>query len=73
MPADPGSLEEFREYLDHHLRCQIRDCYVGMGLVPPEPYRVVGFGNFIYARRYDHYDLYPRVHLQEGDHNAAFR
>lgn len=73
MPADPGSLEEFREYLDHHLRCQIRDCYVGMGLVPPEPYRVVGFGKFIYARRYDHYDLYPRVHLQEGDHNAAFR
>ncbi|NGM68020.1 hypothetical protein G6M89_03155 [Natronolimnobius sp. AArcel1] len=73
MPADPGSLEEFREYLDHHLRCQIRDCFVGMGQVPPEPYRVVGFGKFIYARRYDHYDLYPQLHLRDGDHNAVIR
>ncbi len=70
MPADPGTLEEFRQYLDHHLRCQVRDCFVGMGLVPPEAYRVVGFGKFIYARRYDHYDLYPQLHRRGGDHGA---
>ncbi len=73
MPADPGTLEEFRQYLDYHLRCQVRDCFVGMGLVPPEAYRVVGFGKFIYARRYDHYDLYPRLHRREGDHEALLK
>ena len=57
MPADPGSIEEFRAYLDHHLRCQVRDCLAGMGLFPPEPFQTVGYGKFIYARRYDHYDL----------------
>jgi len=71
LPADPGTLDAFREYLDHHLRCQIRDCFVGMGLMPPEPYRVVGFGKFIYARRYDHYELYPQLHLRDGDHRAV--
>ncbi|GAB3030260.1 hypothetical protein [Natronobiforma cellulositropha] len=70
LPAEPGTLAEFREYLDHHLRCQIRDCFVGMGLVPPDPYKVVGFGKFIYARRYDHYDLYPQLHKRDGDHGT---
>nr|WP_263020009.1 hypothetical protein [Natronobiforma cellulositropha] len=73
LPAEPGTLEEFREYLDHHLRCQVRDCFVGMGLVPPDPYKVVGFGKFIYARRYDHYDLYPQLHKRDGDHGAFIK
>jgi len=70
MPADPGSLEEFRAYLDHHLRCQVRDCFAGMGLFPPEPFQTVGYGKFIYARRYDHYDLYPRFHRSDEEQNA---
>lgn len=44
-----------------------------MGLVPPESYRVVGFGKFIYIRRYDHYDLYLQFHLRDGDHEAIIR
>ena len=70
MPADPGSLEEFRAYLDHHLRCQVRDCFAGMGLFPPEPFQTIGYGKFIYARRYDHYDLYPRFHRSDEEQNA---
>ena len=72
LPADPGSLAEFREYLDHHLRCQVRDCFAGMGLLPPEPFQTVGFGKFIYARRYDHYDLYPRFHMSDNEENTLF-
>nr|WP_245547758.1 hypothetical protein [Halovivax ruber] len=71
MPAEPGPLDEFRAYLDHHLRCQVRDCFVGMGLLPPEAFRVIGFGKFIYARRYDHYELYPQLHLRDGDHSVV--
>ena len=72
LPADPGSIFEFREYLDHHLRCQIRDCFAGMGLLPPEPFQTIGFGKFIYARRYDHYDLYPKFHKPETDSGKLF-
>ena len=72
LPADPGPLSEFREYLDHHLRCQVRDCVAGMGLFPPEPFQTIGFGKFIYARRYDHYDLYPAFHKTAADSGGLF-
>lgn len=68
MPYAPESIEEFRSYLDHHLRCQVRDCYLKMGLIPPEPYQVVGYGKFRDARRYDHLEMYPEVHKRDGDH-----
>jgi len=73
LPADPGSIDEFRQYLDYHLHCQVRDCFVGMGLLPPEPYRVIGFGKFRYARRYDQYELYPQLHLQDGNHDMTIQ
>ena len=71
MPYAPETIEEFREYLDHHLRCQVRDCYAGMGLLAPEPFRIRGFGKFVYARRYDHYSIYPPMHKSDPDHDRA--
>ncbi|MFD1641716.1 hypothetical protein [Halohasta litorea] len=73
MPTDPGPIDDFGQYLDYHLRCQVRDCVVGMGLLPPEPYRVLGFGKFRYARRYDQYDLYPQLHLRDGNHDMTIQ
>ncbi|GAB3038640.1 hypothetical protein [Natronobiforma cellulositropha] len=72
LPHAPETLVEFREALDHHLRCQVRDRFVTMGLVPPEPFRVIGFGTLHDARRYDHYDLYPQLHLRDGDEGTLF-
>ena len=72
MPAEPGSINEFRQYLDHHLRCQVRDCFVGMGLLPPEPFQTIGYGKFMYARRYDHYDLYPKFHKSDTESGSLF-
>ena len=71
LPADPGPLSEFDAYLDHHLRCQVRDCFAGMGLLPPEPFQTVGFGKFTYARRYDHYELYPAFHTADADDSGG--
>lgn len=68
LPYAPDSIEGFREFLDHHLRCQIRDCFLKMGVVPTEPYQLIGFGNFRDARRYDHFEMYPQVHKPDGDH-----
>lgn len=62
LPYDPGELSKFKEFLDYHLRCQIRDCFIGMGLHPPEEFRVLGYGKFIYARRYGQYEMYPEYH-----------
>ena len=67
LPYDPGELANFQEFLDYHLRCQIRDCFIGMGLQPPEAFRVLGYGKFIYARRYGQYEMYPEYHDPNAD------
>ena len=61
------SLEGFREYLDYHLRCQLRDCYIMAGLEPPEEYKVLGEGQEEIIGRYVHpeitiYDQYHKHH-----------
>ena len=68
LPYAPASLTEFRGFLDYHLRCQIRDCFIKMGVIPPEPYRCLGFGKFHEARRYDRFSMYPELHTRDGDH-----
>ena len=57
--VDPVSL---RDYLVYNLRCQIRDCYLMMGLEPPEEYRVLGHGQYRFTGKYDSFDLYPPYH-----------
>ncbi|NGM70120.1 hypothetical protein G6M89_14070 [Natronolimnobius sp. AArcel1] len=54
VAADP-----LREYLCYNLRCQIRDCYLGMGIEPPEEYRVLGPGQDRFTRRFHIVDRYP--------------
>jgi len=61
-PIDPGPLAEFREYLDHHLKCQIRDCFVRMGVEPPEEFRVLGNGRLDATAAYKLLEMYPRYH-----------
>lgn len=53
------SIEEFQQSLVHHLRCQIRDCYIGMGIAPPEDARVQGPGIYEYIGNYKIDDFYP--------------
>jgi hypothetical protein len=66
-PAPLVAPEAFRDYLRYNLRCQIRDCYVGMGLEPPEEYRVLGPGKFLFAGKYEHFDCYPPYHDTNAD------
>lgn len=58
-PMEAGTLAEFRDYLDHNLACQVRDCFVRMGLQPPEPFQILGFGRFEAAEQYRKLDMYP--------------
>lgn len=56
---EPGSLEEFQAYLVHNIACQIRDAFVRMGLEPPEPFQLLGYGGFEAAEQYQTLDMYP--------------
>jgi len=62
LPVDPESLEQFKQFLDHYLKCQIRDSFVEMGIRPPEAFRVLGMGRFMSAWRYDNIEFYPTFH-----------
>ncbi|WP_263019975.1 hypothetical protein [Natronobiforma cellulositropha] len=57
-PVPCNSLEQFREFLVLHLVCQLRDCYLGMGVEPPEPFRVLGIGIDDFTEKYRHFELY---------------
>jgi len=59
---NPDSIETFQRHLVHHLKCQIRDCYVGMGLTPPEAVQLTGPGQYTYSNWYEHYDVYQPYH-----------
>lgn len=58
-PMDPESLDAFQDYLNHNLACQIRDCFVRMGIEPPEPFKILGYGRFEAAQQYRLLDMYP--------------
>ena len=62
LPIDPESLERFKSFLDHYLKCQIRDSFVEMGIHPPESFRVIGMGRFMSTWRYDNIEFYPAFH-----------
>lgn len=55
----PAALQ--RRLFDH-LRCQLRDCYVGMGLAPPRDLRVRGPGIDWFTTRYERGERYQRYH-----------
>jgi len=62
FPAPLVDLGPFRDYLVYNLRCQIRDCYHGCGMEPPEQYKVLGHGQYLFTGKYQHFDTYPRYY-----------
>ncbi len=56
------TVQSFQRHLIHHLRCQVRDCYVGMGFSPPKGVRVRGTGIDALTDKYEHHDGYQRYH-----------
>ncbi|GAB7121230.1 hypothetical protein FGF80_12770 [Natrinema pallidum] len=65
----PAQFDEdvFGFYLCHNLLCQIRDCFIGMGLEPPRQYRTLGHGKYKYTGKYRHFDFYPDYWDPEAD------
>lgn len=66
-PFNPDDVEAFQLQLVRNLLCQVRDCYIEMGVVPPEPFRIKGLGKHQIATLYEHYDFYQRYHDPQSD------
>ena len=64
-PYEPDSLGDFQEHLVAHLTCQIRDCYLTMGVAPPQSVRVQGPGWFDRSTWFQHYDVYEPYHSDD--------
>ena len=67
LPLELESLEYFQSFMDHYLRCQIRDCFVCMGVTPPEKFQVLGMGQFVPTTVYVHVDFYPEFHNPDSE------
>jgi len=66
-PAPPESYSQFQDYLIYHLACQIRDCYLTMGVAPPEQYRITGVGFVDALRRYAAFGVYEPYHDSDAE------
>jgi hypothetical protein len=55
------SLDAFQLLVFHHLVCQVRDCYLRLGLEPPEAVRVLGVGRYRQTIRNQYLDMFPSV------------
>ncbi|MFA9502000.1 hypothetical protein ACERIM_04375 [Natrinema sp. H-ect1] len=66
-PTLAESVDFFRAFLVHHLLCQIRDTYIGIGVEPPTPYRMLGAGIHHYTIKYKHFEMYPEYFDTEAD------
>jgi len=66
-PYEPDSLSDFQDHLVAHLNCQIRDCYLTMGVAPPESVRILGPGWFDRSTWFQHYDVYEPYHREDVD------
>jgi len=64
-PYEPDSLADFQDHIVAHLKCQIRDCYLTMGIAPPESVRIQGPGWFDRSTWYQHYDVYEPYHRND--------
>ncbi|WP_459987435.1 hypothetical protein [Natrinema sp. JCM 9743] len=67
VPYDPDSIEDLQEYVVQHIKCQIRDCFVHMGMVPPEPFHVQGPGADINTMQFQRYDFLQPYHDPDAD------
>ncbi|WP_363463265.1 hypothetical protein [Halogeometricum borinquense] len=58
FPFEPESITELQAQVARHLLCQIRDCYLTMGIAPPEQFRILGHGRHEATGLYASYDIY---------------
>lgn len=74
MPVDVDEFDSFQSFLASNLINQVRDCFVEMGVEPPEPFQVQGFGKhdaMVKQQLMDMYDQYFQASTPVNSWNPA--
>jgi len=58
LAFEPDSIIELKRQAVRNLLCQVRDCYLTMGIAPPEQFRLLGHGRHDASTWYVHNELY---------------
>lgn len=69
---DAESVTDLQIRLAKHLICQVRDCYLLMGIAPPEPFRIQGYGRRNATGWYNTIDLYDEYADPEASIDTWF-
>lgn len=67
MAFDPAEVGSFQHYVVSHLAYQIRDCFLLMGLKPPEGFRATGWGSYKGFLSQSAFDLYENYWSAQTD------
>ena len=59
--------DQFASFIDYHLQCQLRDCYLSRGEEPPTQYRVLGPGTDHMMVRCMTRECLPSYHEYDAD------
>ncbi|MFW6321195.1 MAG: hypothetical protein ACOC0Z_05040 [Halohasta sp.] len=72
LTFDPESITELKRQAVRNLLCQVRDCYLAMGIAPPERFRLLGHGRHDASTWYVHNDYYEDYYDPDADIETWF-
>ena len=72
LSFDPESITDLKRQAVRNLLCQVRDCYLAMGIAPPERFRLLGHGRHDASTWYVHNDTYEDYYDPDADIETWF-
>ena len=72
LAFEPDSVVELKRQAVRNLLCQVRDCYLTMGIAPPEQFRLLGHGQHDASTWYVHNELYEAYYDPDAEVDTWF-
>ena len=72
LPFEPGSITDLKQQAVRNLLCQVRDCYLAMGIAPPERFRLLGHGRHDASTWYVHNEFYEDYYDPDAEVDTWF-
>lgn len=67
LSFEPESITELKRQAVRNLLCQVRDCYLTMGIAPPKRFRLLGHGRHDASTWYVHNEFYGNYYDPDAD------
>ena len=72
LAFEPESITELKRQAVRNLLCQVRDCYLAMGIAPPERFQLLGHGRHDASTWYVHNEFYEDYYDPDAEVNTWF-